>query len=290
MTLAELTQIHDFLIELALRGGQMMLDANPSASTSGSKKNSVDLVTDTDKSIEKMVLTNLKYKYPNYDLLGEESYIPGRKLSDNPTFICDPIDGTINFVHGVPNVCISLAFVIKKIPVVGVVYNPFQNRLFTAIKGKGAFLNRTERLPLRDSMEPLPGLNKALVAIEWGSERKGNNWDVRTKTMVKLASQGGTMCHSVRCQGSAALDMCGVAAGYLDVFWEGGCWAWDVAAGWCILTEAGGIVADANPGNWKPTVEGRRYLAVRSAPAEDQIAVVEELWDTMEGRFEFPGF
>lgn len=290
MTLAEHQQIHDFLVELALRAGQMMLDANPSAATSGSKKNSVDLVTDTDKSIEKMVLTNLKYKYPNYDLLGEESYIPGRKLSDVPTFICDPIDGTINFVHGVPNVCISLALVINKIPVIGVVYNPFQNRLFTAIKGKGAYLNRTERLPLRDRNEPLPGLNKALVAIEWGSERKGNNWDVRTKTMVKLASQGGSMCHSVRCQGSAALDMCGVAAGFLDIFWEGGCWAWDVAAGWCILTEAGGIVADANPGNWKPSVEGRRYLAVRSAPPGDQIAVVEELWDTMEGRFEFPGF
>lgn len=87
------------------------------------------------------------------------------------------------------------------------------------MKGHGAFLNRTQRLPLKQKSEPLPGLNKALVAVEWASERKGNNWDVRTKTMVKLVSQDGCMVHSVRCMGSAALNMCAVSAGYIDIFW-----------------------------------------------------------------------
>ena len=68
---------------------------------------------------------------------------------------------------------------------------------------------------------------------------------------------------------------------------EGGCWAWDVAAGWVILTEAGGIVADANPGNWYPSVEGRKYLAIRAAPPQDQRNIVEEMWENVEGRFEF---
>ena len=92
------------------------------------------------------------------------------------------------------------------------------------------------------------------------------------------------MVHGLRSFGSAALNLCGVASGGLDVYWEAGCWAWDVCAGWVILKETGGIMVDANPGNWEPKVEGRRYLAVRGG--EGQKRVVEEFWGMVEGRFE----
>ena len=92
------------------------------------------------------------------------------------------------------------------------------------------------------------------------------------------------MVNSLRCIGSAALAICGIAAGQQDMFWECGCWAWDVAAAWCILAEAGGIIVDGHPGNWSPAIDGRRYLAVRAAPS-GQKEIVEEFWEVIgDGR------
>lgn len=88
------------------------------------------------------------------------------------------------------------------------------------------------------------------------------------------------MVHSLRALGSAALNLAHVASGQQDVYWEGGCWAWDVAAGWCILVEAGGIMVGGNPGDWECEVDGRKYLAVRGAPS-GQRAIVEEFWGVM---------
>lgn len=87
------------------------------------------------------------------------------------------------------------------------------------------------------------------------------------------------MVHGLRATGSAALNLCSVAAGQMDAYWEGGCWAWDVCAGWCVLAEAGGLMAGANPGDWQPPLDGRKYLAVRPAPElAQQHALVEEFW------------
>lgn len=171
--------------------------------------------------------------------MGEETYKPGDKLSDAPTFIVDPIDGTTNFFHGFPYVCVSLGFAIKRKPVVGVVYNPFTRQLYTAIKGKGAFLtdpyhDEPVQLPLK-TPEPLQDLSHCLVAVEWGSDREGNDYKVKADTFRKLAASkdvGGAMVHSLRSLGSAELNLCAVASGSLDVYWESGCWAWDVCAGW----------------------------------------------------------
>jgi myo-inositol-1(or 4)-monophosphatase len=92
------------------------------------------------------------------------------------------------------------------------------------------------------------------------------------------------MILSCRSSGSAALDFCYVAAGMFDAFWEGGVWCWDVAAGWLMVKEAGGIVASANPGDWHPTLEGRCYFPVRAAKREEQKALVQELWAVMGDR------
>jgi myo-inositol-1(or 4)-monophosphatase len=286
----KLERIRDALVSIAKEAGEMMKAADPSVDTSDTKKNTSDRVTATDKAVEAMVQRRLSAEYPDFEFLGEESFKVGEQLSDDPTFVCDPIDGTLNFIHGFPNVAVSLALTVSKKPVVGVVYNPFREELFTAIKGQGAFLTRYNgtriSLPIKRSPDPLEGLNGCLVAVEWGSERQGANWLLRSGVANKLLSSkasGGSMVHSVRSNGSAALDLCYVGAGWLDVFWEGGCWIWDVCAGWLIVEESGGIMAGANPEEWIPSLEGRSYLAVRGAPT-GQHEVIEELWETMEGK------
>lgn len=239
-----------------------------------------------------MVSTRLLSAYPSFSFIGEETYIPGEThLTSAPTFIVDPVDGTTNFVHAFPAFCISLGFVVNKIPTVGVIYNPFLEELYTGIKGQGSFVSRhggaKERLPLRKEPEPLRDLSTCLIGAEWGSDRTGNNFELKCKVFAKLATskeEGGAMVHSLRCVGSAALNLAYVAAGQQDVFWEGGCWAWDVAAGWCILVEAGGIMVGGNPGEWECEVDGRKYMAVRGAP-EGQKAIVKEMWKVIgDGR------
>jgi myo-inositol-1(or 4)-monophosphatase len=218
--------------------------------------------------------------------MGEETYKPGDLLTDRPTLICDPVDGTTNLVHTYPYVSISLGLAIDRKPVVGVVYNPFTQTLFSAVKGMGAFLtdpfHQHVRLPLKDP-EPL-ALDKALIAVEWGSDRAGHDYDTKVKTFRNLCAspeEGGAMVHGIRSFGSAALNLCGVAAGHLDAYWEAGCWAWDVCAGWVILEEAGGRIVDANKGNWHPRIDERRYLAVRKG--ERQNAFIGELWNHVAG-------
>lgn len=221
--------------------------------------------------------------------MGEETYKPGMKLTSAPTFICDPIDGTMNFVHSYPMFCISLGFVVDKVPTVGIIYSPFFGELFTAIKGQGAFVTRNGerlKLPYEKEPKPLKDLSTCMVTAEWGNERSGNNFDIKADVFRKLAAakeDGGSMVHALKSCGSSAMNLSYVATGQLDIWWEGGPWAWDVAAGWCILVEAGGIMVSGNPGDWKPEIDGRNYLAIRGAPS-GQKEIVEEFWKVIGDR------
>ncbi len=248
--------------------------------------------------------------------LGEESSptASSSRLTPSPTFVVDPIDGTTNFVHNFPYVSISLAFTLDLKPLVGIVYNPFTQKLYSAIRGKGAFLTcpsiptsfpyprssskaspvegaeyTTHSLPLRQPAPPLQSLKHSLVAVEWGNERYGPNWDTKTSTFSRLAGaeDGMGMVQSLRSLGSAALNMCGTAAGELDAYWEGGCWAWDVAAGWVVVTEAGGLVVGGNKGEWEIAVDGRRFLVVRGGEGGKEF--VEEFWSNLSGKLEYEG-
>jgi myo-inositol-1(or 4)-monophosphatase len=233
--------------------------------------------------------------------MGEESHKVGSPLTSAPTFIVDPIDGTTNFIHGFPNVCISLALCVNFHPSVGIVYNPFTGMLYSAIRGQGAFVRTISylspneadpslrRLPLRNpgEMKKLGGLKSCLMAIEWGSDRSGINWDSRVKLFSRLGSNAerGGMVHGFRSTGSAAMNMCSVAAGEMDAFFEAGAWAWDVAAGWVILEEAGGKVVDVYPrkdadswGERSPSIDGRLYFGVRAGMEKEQLGVVSAFW------------
>ncbi|KAF3918311.1 Inositol-1-monophosphatase [Orbilia brochopaga] len=295
----DLDAILSYMIDVARAAGTMIVSAHPTASAAGSKKNSTDLVTETDRAVERMVGQRLREGYPTFSFMGEETYTPGTRLSSSPTFIVDPIDGTTNFVHSYPYVSISIGLAINYTPVAGVVYNPFTDHLFSAARNRGAYITSPIyghlALPLELSrsgavdgiLEPLTALDKCLVIVEWGSERSGNDYQVKLRTFRNLTAtkaDNGAMVHGIRSFGSAALNLCAVAAGWADLSWESGCWAWDLCAGWVILTEAGGKIVDANPGRWEVGVEERRCLAVRAG--EGWRGVVQEFWGCVEGRLQ----
>ncbi|KIY00897.1 uncharacterized protein Z520_03563 [Fonsecaea multimorphosa CBS 102226] len=307
----DLAALRDTLITIALKAGSMITSASNSSRTDdhsnaalSTKKNSADLVTETDKAVEDYISSTLKQKYPTYKFMGEETYVAGNKLGAEPTFVVDPIDGTTNFVHGWPYVSVSLGFAVNRVPTVGVVYNPFSGKLYHGIKGQGSYLrliisssthhsNSDEeadaKLPLRHPTA-ITGLDSCVVAIEYGSDRTGPNWRCKTETWAALGAskdEGGAMVHSARALGSAALNLCAVAEGSIDVYWEGGCWAWDVCAGWVVLTEAGGVIVDGNPsGKWDIPVDHRKYLAVRAAE-KGQTELVKEFWGFVKGGMEY---
>ena len=222
--------------------------------------------------------------------MGEETYKLEDKLEDTPTFVVDPIDGTNNFFHGHPYVCVSPGLAIDKKPVVGVVHNPYTEQLYGGVKGEGSYLTDKSHfynpLPLRKP-EPMKDLSHCLIAVEWGSDRSGNDYEVKTKTFKKLCASketGGAMVHGIRSLGSAELNICGVASGHLDVYWESGCYAWDVCAGWVILEEAGGMMSDVIKVIGSRCLDQRRYMAIRGG--EGQKRIVEEFWNCVEGKVE----
>ncbi|XP_052203237.1 inositol-phosphate phosphatase-like [Diospyros lotus] len=201
-------------------------------------KGQVDLVTETDKACEDLIFNHLKQHFPSHKFIGEETTAAcgATELTDEPTWIVDPLDGTTNFVHGFPFVCVSIGLTIGKVPRVGVVYNPIMNELFTGIHGKGAFLNGD---PIKASSQS--ELVKSLLGTEAGTKRDQATLDATTNRINYLLSK----VRSIRMSGSCALDLCGIACGRLDVFYELGFGGpWDVAAGALIVKEAGGVVFD----------------------------------------------
>ncbi|KAK4049020.1 hypothetical protein OIV83_004381 [Microbotryomycetes sp. JL201] len=265
----------EFAIELARRAGRMIRDASSnrnSHAADGTKKNSVDLVTETDQAVERFILSEIRSKYPDHKFIGEESYAAGEKveLTDEPTWIVDPI-GTTNFVHQFDHVAVSIGFTYQQIPTIGVIYNPFLEKLYSARQGKGAFLNQHIRLPLSHPNEPLPldSLSDAVIAVEWGSDRSKRAIDGKGDTFKKLTAdgqevKGGVMAHALRSIGSAALNYSYVASGSLDLYWEIGC-CWDVCAGTIIAREAGAKVYGKAGKAFEPQdLMGHHFFVVRA--------------------------
>ena len=208
------------------------------------------------------------------------------------------MSGTTNFVHGIPYVSISIGFTLSRTPTIGVVLNPFTAQLYTAITSKGSYLTTlSPNLSSTLSRTKLPiyhpqhlSLSSSIIAIEYGSDRTGTNFDVKNSTFKALTSADGGMVHAVRSYGSAALNLCSVASGFIDAYWEGGCWEWDVCAGWVILKEAGGIIVDGNASETVdgPDLCGRVYLAVRNGQNKTEMEnYVRAFWGLIQGRLEY---
>ena len=195
-------------------------------------KQARDFVTQVDEAAEQAILDVVRKAYPEHGFLAEES---GRSAQGAETvWIIDPLDGTTNFIHGFPQYCVSIAVEHRGALAHAVVYDPGRNELFTASKGRGAFLNdrriRVSKCARLD--EALVGTGfpfKELTRLELYSKQLNN--------MMRVAS-------GVRRAGAAALDFAYVACGRLDAFWEMGLAPWDMAAGALLVQEAGGLVAD----------------------------------------------
>ncbi|KAF8215838.1 hypothetical protein K438DRAFT_1704734 [Mycena galopus ATCC 62051] len=319
LTIQDLESILEFVVTLARTAGDLILEGSEAIQSVtaledvNEKKNSVDLVTQYDVRVEELVQKALAQKYPTFKFIGEESYSAGSRppLTDEPTFCVDPIDGTTNFIHGFPFVCISLGLIYKRRPVLGVIFNPFLNHLYTGIKGKNSYLTKANgqplKLPLSSPPKPLPSLSQALIAVEWGSDRISKTINSKSSGFGRLAGnpaqgvQGGKMAHSLRSMGSAALNFAMVAQGGLDLYWEVGCWPWDVCAGIVIAEGAGGIVtgphdvfaATSSGASFGDVTEdiltGRKYSVVRAIGETEgetgkqaQKRIIEEFYSTIE--------
>jgi myo-inositol-1(or 4)-monophosphatase len=204
-------------------------------------KRANDFVTQVDKSAEAAVIDVVRQAYPDHAILGEESgALPGRSggpAKSAPSeyrWVIDPLDGTTNFIHGFPQYCVSIAVQHRGATQHGVIYDPGKNELFTASKGRGAFLDDR-----RVRVSKCAQLKDALVGTGFPFKELGRV-DLYVRQMKYL------MQHSsgIRRAGAAALDLAYVAAGRLDAFWEMGLSPWDMAAGALMIQEAGGLVGD----------------------------------------------
>jgi myo-inositol-1(or 4)-monophosphatase len=210
-------------LQMAQFGGDFRID----------KKGTIDLVTEVDVAVERMFRAMIAERFPDHQILAEE--LGGAAVAPaGPCWVFDPIDGTTNFAHGLPIFCSSLALEIDGRAEVAAIYDPTRKELFTAERGGGAFLNGK---PLRVSSASQ--LVDAMLVT-------GFPYDVHSRVdeIVGLFGAFVGQVRAVRRLGSAAIDLCYVAAGRLDGFWESDLKAWDIAGGALIVAEAGGRITN----------------------------------------------
>ncbi|TRY98053.1 hypothetical protein DNTS_004432 [Danionella cerebrum] len=203
-----------------------------------SKSTPTDLVTETDHQVEELIISTLRQKYPTHRFIGEESAAAGGRceLSDAPTWIIDPIDGTCNFVHSFPMVAVSIGFAVRRELEFGVIYHCFEGTLFTGRRGHGAFCDGVRLHVSRESE-----MSKALILTEIGAKRDPATLDVFLGNMRRILS---APTHGVRIVGSSTLALCQVASGAAEGYYQYGLHCWDIAAAAVIIREAGGCVMD----------------------------------------------
>ena len=199
------------------------------------EKGRFDYVTEIDQQCEDMIIQTIKQSYPNHTFLGEESGDSQAEQADKKhCWIIDPLDGTSNFVHQIPHFSISIAYQVDGKTDQAVVYEPISEELFTASKGRGAFLNNR-----RIRVSPRIQLDGALLGTGFPF-RKRRHLGAQMAMMSDFFEQ----IEDIRRTGSAALDLAYVASGRFDGFWEIGLKPWDIAAGALLVREAGGVVVD----------------------------------------------
>ena len=225
----------DIAVEAARSGAEVIRDATAGrGELVWETKGRSDFVSEVDRAAEAAIVETLQATYPDHAILAEEGTGRGRNPDAEYTWIIDPLDGTTNFLHGFPQYCVSIALAHKGIVTQGVVYDPVRNDLFTATRGRGAFLNdRRIRVSRRAH------LRDCLIGTGFPF-RDGSYLDTYLQMMKTMIQQTA----GLRRPGAAALDLAYVACGRLDAFWELGLSPWDMAAGALLVREAGGLIGD----------------------------------------------
>jgi myo-inositol-1(or 4)-monophosphatase len=225
-------------------------------------KGEINLVTDVDRRCEQRIIEIIKKAFPEHNILTEESLQP--QLPSRFRWIIDPLDGTTNYAHGYPRFCTSVALEEGGRVIVGTVYDPLLDELFVAQEGNGAFLND---VPI--AVSATDRLINALLCTGFPydlRESRDNNLDYFMRFIMEA--------RAIRRDGSAALDLCYVAAGRFDGFWELKLHPWDVAAGKLIIEEAGGKVTDFRGGSL--LLDGKEALASNGKIHEGMIKILQQ--------------
>jgi myo-inositol-1(or 4)-monophosphatase len=244
-------------IEAVIKAGQIQTNFVDSGFTI-SKKGTIDLVTEADVAVETMFRRLIGERFPDHTILAEEFGQDQSTRNATHCWVFDPIDGTNNYAHGLPIFCASLALEIDGRSEIGAIYDPMRKELFVAERGGGAFLNGR---PIHVS-DASTLVESMLVT--------GFPYDIhkRIPEIVGLFGDFVGKARAVRRLGSAALDICYVAAGRMDGFWEQDLKPWDIAAGAVILEEAGGTVTDFNGG---PFSSRRPQLLATNGKIHDEM-------------------
>jgi myo-inositol-1(or 4)-monophosphatase len=229
----------DFAIDLAHRAGAL-LRAGQERERSFTLKRRADLVTNVDKASEALIVAAIRERYPDHAIVAEEG--ASASGAGEYRWVIDPLDGTLNYFHGLPFYCVSIGLLRADDLFLGVVYDPVRNELFSATAGGGAFCNGR-----RLHVSPTAELADSLITTGFPYDRfsRADN-NLRQFSHLLLKTQ------DIRRTGAAALDLCYVAAGRTDAHWELGLAPWDTAAGGLLVREAGGSLSDWRGGPWRP--------------------------------------
>ena len=236
-------------VEVCLEAGRLVVDERPAnLSVAKTKSTATDVVTIMDQRAQDLLRSRLHEARPQDGFLGEEE--GGTDTHSEITWVVDPIDGTVNYLYGIPAYAVSVAAVVGDPttpgawrPVAGAVVNPVTGELFHARVGSGAWLRVGTAPATRLEIGSPPALGHALVGTGFGYDALRRDWQARV--LLGVLPQ----VRDIRRIGSAALDICSVAAGSLDAYYERGLNPWDLAAAWLVLTEAGGVFSglDSQP-------------------------------------------
>ncbi len=259
--MTEAAPILEFARRLAREAGAIQKQRYSTTLQIETKSAAVDLVTDVDKACEALIVDAITSQRPEDAILAEEGSgvdRPGAELR----WIIDPLDGTTNYAHAYPRFCVSIGVFRGGEPWLGVVYDPLLDELYEAVRGEGARLNG-EKLQVSPETE----LSQGLLATGFAYDRRKSEEDNLAQFAAFLKA-----ARALRRDGSAALDLCYVAAGRFDGFWEFKLQPWDVAAGCLIVDEAGGRTSDAEGGesHWS----GRAVVASNGALHEAMLDVL----------------
>ncbi|KAM3593845.1 uncharacterized protein V6R79_023307 [Siganus canaliculatus] len=269
----------DLCVEVTKKAGKMIREALQKDISVMQKSSPVDLVTETDQKVEQLIISSIKEKYPTHSFIGEESVAAGAPsiLTDDPTWIIDPIDGTTNFVHRFPFVSVSIGFTVKKEIEFGIVYSCIEDKMYTARKGKGAFCNGA---PIKVSGQE--DINQSMVLTEMGFKSNPENFKTMLANIKTILS---IPVHGIRSPGSAAINMCLVACGSADAYYHMGIHCWDMAGGAAVVTEAGGVIMDISGGPFD--LMSRRLIVASSKVIAERIS--KEITEFQVGRDDADG-
>jgi myo-inositol-1(or 4)-monophosphatase len=226
-------------------------------------KGEADLVTVADRKSEALIRQRLHEHWPSHDILGEEGGL--QDTGSDYRWYVDPLDGTTNFAHGFPVFCVSMALEYKGQRIAGVIYDPTRDELFAAEQGSGAYLNQQ-----RIHVSKTASLSESLVATGFPSHKRHKNPNIFFYHQITLRT------HGVRRAGSAALDLCCVASGRFDGFWEFNLNPWDTAAGVLLVEEAGGKITDFRGGPFELT--SRETLASNGLVHEELLNEFDKIF------------